>query len=176
MGIPTGTAGELTGEPETCSVPRRVPGSLPGPTVGTAVPLLFRAWPALPRAPTVLPLGGQVGNGSRAPSWSLLYIHWCTVLLPPCSMTDEETAAHSGYMVCPGHRVEFRPWSDFLSVSTGFSPTFSSQLSGDKWILGDGARAPKPDWTGIGREGSVEPPYPLGTVCCIQIRWCNLRE
>jgi len=166
----------LTGEPKTSSMPRRVPGSLPGPTAGTAVPLLFQPWPALLRAQTVLPLGGQVGDSSRAPCWRLLYIHWCTVLLPPWSLTDEETEAQSGYMVCPGHRVEFRPWSNFLSVSTDFSPTFSSQLSGDKKIKSDGARAPKPDWTGIGREDTVEPPYLFGIVCCIQIRWCNLHE
>lgn len=166
----------LTGEPKTSRVPQRVPGSLPGPTAGTAVPLLFQPWLALLRAQTVPPLGGQVGDGHRAPYWSLPYIHWCTVLLLPWSLTDEETEAQSGYMVCPGHRVELRPWSDFLSVSTDFSPTFSSQLSGDKKIKSDGARALKPDWTGIGREETVEPPYLSGTVCCIRIRWCNLRE
>lgn len=166
----------LTGEPKTSRVPQRVPGSLPGPSAGTAVPLLFQPWLALLRAQTVPPLGGQVGDGHRAPYWSLPYIHWCTVLLLPWSLTDEETEAQSGYMVCPGHRVELRPWSDFLSVSTDFSPTFSSQLSGDKKIKSDGARALKPDWTGIGREETVEPPYLSGTVCCIQIRWCNLRE
>lgn len=156
-------------------MPQRVPGFV-RLSAGTAVLLLFQPWLALLRAQTVPPLGGQVGDGHRAPYWSLPYIHWCTVLLLPWSLTDEETEAQSGYMVCPGHRVELRPWSGLLSVSTDFSPTFSLST---KWRQKD-QKDKRNSETRLSQElvekkrGAKLPL--IGTVCCIQIRWCNLRE